>query len=130
MVFAISLEPNPINIRVLVADSTPLTGHLIADALRKDRGLTVTSAEANSVMVTATTLKPDVAIISEQLQGKPGKGFEILKELRVAVPRTRTVMLLDAGERNLVVEAFRSGAPGVFFRRDPLKLLTRWGYTV
>ena len=126
----VSLEPRSPNVRVLVVDSTPLTGQLIADALRKDRGLTVTNAEANSVIVTATTLKPDVAIISEQLQGKPGKGFEILRELRVTVPGTRTVMLLDEGERNLVVEAFRSGARGVFCRRDPLKMLTRCVYKV
>src|SRR5258708_25031387 len=123
----ISVEPRSTNVRVLVADSTPLTGQLIADALRKDRGLTVT-AEANSVIVTATTLKPDVAIISEQLQGKPGKGFEILRELRVTVPGTRTVMLLDASESNLGAEAFRSGARGLFCRLDPLKMLTRCGF--
>ena len=121
----ISLEPRSANVRVLVADSTPLTGHLIADALRKDRGLMVTTAEANSVIVTATTLKPDVAIISEQLKGKPGRGFEVLRELRVAVPSTHTVMLLDSAERGLVVEAFRSGARGVFCRSDPLKMLAR-----
>jgi len=108
-----------------VADSTPLTGHLIADALRKDRGLTITNAVASSVIVVAATLKPDVAIVSEQLQGKPGKGFEVLKELRVAVPSTRTVMLFDTGKRDLVVEAFRSGARGVFCRQEPLKMLTR-----
>jgi two-component system, NarL family, nitrate/nitrite response regulator NarL len=125
MVRASSLELGVSIISVLVADSTPLTGYLIADALRKDRGLTVTSSEASSVILTATTLKPDVAIISEQLQGKPGKGFEVLRELRVAVPSTRTVMLLDSAERGLVVEAFRSGARGVFCRSDSLKMLTR-----
>jgi two-component system nitrate/nitrite response regulator NarL len=125
MVDTISLEPSLISIRVLVADSTPLTGQLIADALRKDRGLALTNAEANSVIVVATTLKPDVAIISEQLEGKTGKGFEVLRELRVAVPSTRTVMLLDTGKRDLVVEAFRSGARGVFCREGPLKMLTR-----
>jgi len=130
VVRVISLEPRSTNVRVLVADSTPLTGQLIADALRNDRCLTVTNAEANSVIVTATTLKPDVAIISEQLQGKPGKGFEILRELRVTVPGTRTVMLLDASESNLIVEAFRSGARGVFCRQDPLKMLARCVYKV
>ena len=125
MVRAISLEPIVASISVLVADSTPLTGSLIADALKKDRGLTITTAEARAVMLTATTVKPDVTIISEQLQGKPGKGFEVLRELRVAVPSTRTVMLLDSAERGLVIEAFRSGARGVFCRSDPLKMLTR-----
>jgi len=130
MVRAVSLASSPRSICVLVADSTPLTGHLIADALKKDRGLTITNAEANSVIVVATTLKPDVAIVSEQLQGKPGKGFEVLRELRVAVPSTRTVMLFDTGKRDLVVEAFRSGARGVFCRQDPLKMLARCVYKV
>ncbi len=125
MVRSISLKFGLATISVLVADSTALEGRLIADALRKDRGLTVTSAEVTPVILTATTLKPDVAIISEQLQGKPGKGLEVLRELRLAAPGTRTVMLLDCSERGQVVEAFRSGARGIFCRSDPLKMLTR-----
>jgi DNA-binding NarL/FixJ family response regulator len=34
-------------------------------------------------------------------------------------------MLLDSGERNLVVEAFRSGARGVFCRNDAVEMLAR-----
>jgi two-component system, NarL family, nitrate/nitrite response regulator NarL len=124
MVCATSLKPGSAPVCVLVADRAPLSGYLIADALRHDRGLTITNAEASPV-VTAATIKPDIAIVSEQLQGKPRKGFEVVRELRAAVPTTRTVMLLDSTERDLVVEAFRSGARGVFSRQDPLKLLTR-----
>lgn len=112
-------------IGVLVADSTPLTGRLIADVLRRDRKFAITDASGTSVLPTAAPLKPDVAIISETLGGTRGRGFEILRELRTAVPQTRTVMLLDSGERNLVVEAFRSGARGVFCRSDPLEMLAR-----
>ncbi len=112
-------------IHVLVADSTPLTGRLIAEALRRDRKLSIFDASASSVVSTAGSLMPDVAIISETLDGVHGRGFEILKELRAAVPKTRAVMLLDSGERKLVVEAFRSGARGVFCRKDPLKMLSR-----
>jgi two-component system, NarL family, nitrate/nitrite response regulator NarL len=125
MLRAASLELGTAKVRVLVADCTPLTACLIAEALRRDRGLTITNPEASPVVVTATILKPDVAVVSEQLQGRPGKGFEVLRELRLAVPRTRTVMLLDSAERHLVVEAFRSGARGVFCRSDPLKMLAR-----
>jgi len=125
MVRAISLQSGAASIKVLVADSTLLTGRLIADALRKYRGLAITNADASTVMLTAATLKPDVTIISERLQGKAGKGLAVLRELRVAVPSSRAVMLLDSAERDLVVEAFRSGARGVFCRSDPLKLLIR-----
>jgi DNA-binding NarL/FixJ family response regulator len=118
------------SIHVLVADSTPLTGRLIAEVLRRDRRLAVIDASESSALPTAASLMPDVAIISETLGGVEGKGFEILKELRAAVPKTRTVMLLDSGDRKLVVEAFRSGARGVFCRKDPLKMLTRCVYKV
>jgi len=113
------------SVHVLVADGTTLTGRLIAEALRRDRKLSIIDASASSVLPTAASLMPDVAIISETLDGVQGKGFEILKELRAAVPKTRTIMLLDSGDRKLVVEAFRSEARGVFCRKDPLKMLAR-----
>jgi two-component system, NarL family, nitrate/nitrite response regulator NarL len=110
-------------ISVLVADSTPLTAHLIADALRRDRGLTVNDASGSSILTEAVSLQPDITILSENLEGTPGRGLAVLKQLRDAVPKTRTIMLLDCSERDSVVEAFRSGARGVFSRNDPLKML-------
>ena len=112
-------------LRVLVADSTLLTGSLIADALKRDRKLSVTNAASSSVLDEASTLRPDVIILSETLGGTPGKGFEVLTELRAAVPRTRVIVLLDSGQREMVVEAFCKGARGVFCRSDSLTMLTR-----
>ncbi len=113
------------SVHVFVADSTPLTGRLIADSLRRDRTFDIIDASASLVLPMATSLRPEVAIISGNLEGVRSRGFEILKQLRAAVPKTRTIMLLDSGECNLVVEAFRSGARGVFCRHDPLKMLSR-----
>jgi len=113
------------SVHVFVADSTPLTGRLIADSLRRDRTFDIIDASASLVLPMATSLRPEVAIISGNLEGVRSRGFEILKQLRAAVPKTRTIMLLDSGECNLVVEAFRRGARGVFCRHDPLKMLSR-----
>jgi len=113
------------NLRVLVADCTPLTGHLIADNLRRDRTLVVTEAIGNSTTTTATSLNPDVVILSEHMEGVSAKGFEILSTLRAAVPSARVVMLLDSATRELVVRAFRQGARGIFSRCDPLRLFSR-----
>jgi DNA-binding NarL/FixJ family response regulator len=112
-------------LRVLVADSTLLTGDLIADALRRDRQLSVTSATGNTVLAEVSTLSPDVIILSETLGGIPGKGFEVLTALRAAVPRTPVVILLDSAQRQMVVEAFCRGARGLFCRSDSLTMLTR-----
>ncbi len=116
-------EANKKTISVLVADSTPLSGHLIAEALRRDRGLTVNDASGRSILAEALKLLPDIAILSENLEGGAGRGLVLLKELRVATPETRTIMLLDGNERNSVVESFRRGARGVFSRNDSLKML-------
>jgi len=114
-------------IGVLVADSTPLTGHLLAEALRRDRGLTANnvSARGNLILTDALQMQPDISILSENLEGTPGRGLAVLKQLRATVPKTRTIMLLDGSERNTVVEAFRSGARGVFSRNDPVRMLAR-----
>ena len=112
-------------LRVLVADSTPLTGRLIADALNRDRKLSVTNVEGKSVLAMASTLEPHVTILSEALEGISGRGFEVLTELRAAVPGTRAIILIDSAKRELVVEAFRRGARGVYCRSDPFTMLTR-----
>lgn len=112
-------------LNVLVADSTPLTGNLITDALRRDRKLSVVNATRDSVLATASSWAPHVLILSEALEGMPGRGFEVLTEIRNAIPETRVVMLLDSAQRDLVVEAFRRGARGVFCRSDSLSMLTR-----
>jgi two-component system, NarL family, nitrate/nitrite response regulator NarL len=112
-------------LRVLVADSTPLTGRLIADALRRDRKLSITNAEGKSVLAVASTLEPHVIVLSEALEGTSGRGFEVLTELRAAVPQARVIILIDSAKRELVVEAFRRGARGVYCRSDPFTMLTR-----
>jgi two-component system nitrate/nitrite response regulator NarL len=112
-------------LRVLVADSTQLTGSLIADALSRDRKLSVANATSDSVLAEASKWDPDVIILSETLEGVPGKGFEVLTELRAAIPQIRVVILLDSAPRETVVEAFCKGARGVFCRSDSLTMLTR-----
>ena len=48
-------------LRVLVVDSTLLTGSLIADALRRDRKSSFTNATSKSVLVEASTRDPGCA---------------------------------------------------------------------
>ena len=112
-------------LNVLVADGTRLTGNLIADALRRDRRLFVVNATGNSVVAAASSWLPHVVILSEALEGTPGRGMEVLSEIAAAMPGTRVVMLLDSAQREMVVEAFRRKARGVFCRSDSLSMLTR-----
>ena len=69
--------------------------------------------------------RPDVAVISAQLEDGPLTGFKILQQLRASERHTPTVMLLDSTERDLVVDAFRAGARGVFCRGYSFKALPK-----
>ena len=112
-------------IAVLVGDGTPFMGGLIADSLRRDRELAIYEAQSNSVLFAATTFKPDIILLGENLEGAPARGFAILRELREADPRSRIIMLLNSDDRDSVVEAFRSGARGVLSRNQTLKTLNK-----
>jgi DNA-binding NarL/FixJ family response regulator len=69
--------------------------------------------------------EPDIAVISAQLEEGPTEGYQVLRELRSLGSRTRAIMLLDSRAREVVIDAFRSGARGVIFRDEPLKMLSK-----
>lgn len=58
----------------------------------------------------------DVALISSGLKDGPLSGFDVLKSLRPYKGTLRSVMLLDRDDPELVLEAFKWGASGVFER--------------
>jgi DNA-binding NarL/FixJ family response regulator len=59
------------------------------------------------------------------LEDDPKRGFELAKEIRLAAPDARVVLLLDNTRPETVVEAFRAGARGVFSRNESLAILAR-----
>jgi DNA-binding NarL/FixJ family response regulator len=67
----------------------------------------------------------DVALVSEALQDGPCAGFQILSELRASFPQTRLILLLKTASRELVVDAFRGGAKGVFCKSEPIRALRK-----
>jgi DNA-binding NarL/FixJ family response regulator len=114
-------------IRVLAADSTRMNSQLLADSLARDERFRVIEVEptAEAILAAAQAEQPDVLLLSEGLEEKPGRGFEIARELRTSHPQVRVIMLLDTSSRNSVLEAFRAGARGVFCRTESLKALAK-----
>lgn len=114
-------------ISVLVADENPMACQLLASSLERKSNLNVVGA-AVSLAAVRETLKrtePQVALVSTNLKDGPLSGFELLRNLRQSQPGTRVILLLDSSERNIVVDAFRAGARGVFCRSQSFKQLCK-----
>src|ERR1700740_2308658 len=97
-------------VRVVVADSSQIHTQLLVDALGRDRCLEVFASDSESLVATAVAPRVDVLVISSNLDGQANRGFELLRELRAAIPELRSVVLLDSSKSELIVEAFRAGA--------------------
>ena len=113
---------------ILVADASRIGCQLLATALGRSRyKFNVVASAVNSAEVLAALKKhePHVAVISANLHDGPLVGFKVLREFRALQRKTRIIILFDKPDRDLVLEAFRGGAKGVFSREDPLNLLCK-----
>jgi len=129
----LSPRSSPNVLTVLIADSSRMGCQLLAAALkRRSHCLNVVSSAVDSMEVLNAAKKhaPHVALISANLQDGSLFGFKVLRELGASQPNTRVVMLLDSPERDLVVDAFRGGARGIFCRADSIERLYKCLYNV
>ena len=114
-------------IRVLVSDDTRVHTELLADALKRDGCLQVTTCSSGS---SGLTSRPelrdiDVLLISSNLDEQPGRGFEVLRGLRSSHADLKAVVLMDSSKGETILEAFRSGARGVFSKNDSVDMLSK-----
>ena len=119
-------------IRVLVADETRIHTQLLAEALRRDGGLQVVSSDSGSEGLTArgSLHDIDVLVISSSLDEEPGSGFDALRTVRVSHPHLRSVVMLDSSKREIILQAFRAGASGIFSRHESVETLSRCVHSV
>jgi len=114
-------------IGVLVADSSPITSQLLAEAIGRHRGIEILgfSSEPEKLFDGILGRMPDVALISARLGEDPDGGFRLVQMLRAERPRLKSVMLLDSHGADSVVRAFRAGASGVFGKNMPIQMLCK-----
>ena len=121
------------SISVLIADADLLSAKLIADGLTRGRQDIVVVSVSNSSAETIRELEksqPDVALINAHLEDGRLRGYHVLQYLQMLSPRTVAIMLIPDSSRDLVVDAFRGGAKGVFCRLQSIKLLSKCIRTV
>ena len=119
--------PTQDRVRVLAADSTSMSTQLLVEALARDPQLHMIESPSNgpALLQLLKRDKPQVVVLSAKIGEGEAGGFELIREIRTQSPSTRVVILLDASERQTVVEAFRAGAHGVFCRTEPFRLLSK-----
>jgi DNA-binding NarL/FixJ family response regulator len=114
-------------VSIAVADSTRIHTQLLADALRKDRGLQVVAeASSSKELLAAITRVPiDVAVISHNLDEQAGRGTEVLRQIRALRPQIKGVILVDSSKPHHALDCFRAGARGIFSKHEPLESLCK-----
>jgi DNA-binding NarL/FixJ family response regulator len=118
------LITKPPIVNVLVADSGPLQSQLLTRALRARREFHV-----SPVVLTLSALddflranRADVVLIA----GSQLPDWGLLRWLRITHPKVAPILLAETDERELVVNALRVGAKGIFlFMHDPFHMLCK-----
>ncbi|MFY9911518.1 MAG: response regulator transcription factor [Candidatus Sulfotelmatobacter sp.] len=113
--------------RVLAADTTRMGSQLLAEALAHEPQFEVAEIEARgkSIVEEVAQRKPHVLLLSSTLEGSTSLGFELTRQVHSACADTKIILLIDAATPSIVVEAFRSGAQGVFSRTESSKSLAK-----
>jgi len=126
-------EPINGNINVLVADADRMSAHLIAEGLargRHDISIVAVSNSSKEAIRLLESSQPDIALINAHLEDGPLTGYQVLQHLQSVCKKTAAIMLVPGAERDLVIDAFRGGARGVFCRVQSLKQLSKCIRTV
>ena len=109
-------------VRVVVADSALIQAQLLTRALRARRNFQVSTVALDvSALHQFMQSNPSDVVL---LAGNQAINFGLLRWLHVSYPATAPVLLVDNYDRELVVNAFRSGVRSIFpFMHAPFRML-------
>ena len=117
-----------IPIRVLVADSSQMQLQLLTSALRRRPEFDVTSCPLDPDLILRILERSasDVVLLDASGQGASWQDMALLRRIHIAFPKVSKILLLESFDRDLVVNAFRSGARGLFcFAVSPFRALCK-----
>ena len=111
-------------IQVLVADSSPIQSQLLTRALRARREFRVSTVALEAAALHGFMQSNPVDIIL--IVGNNLPDPSLLRWLRISYPKVAPVLLVEHDDREMVVNAFRAGAKGLFlFNHAPFRTLCK-----
>jgi DNA-binding NarL/FixJ family response regulator len=111
-------------VQVLIADSGPIQSQLLTRALnvRRDFQVSAVALETSALHNFLQSNHADVVLIA----GNHLPDLSLLRWLRVSHPKIAPVLLAENDDRELVVNALRAGAKGIFlFAHTPFAMLCK-----
>ena len=117
-------EPEPVcgrQIRVFVALDTLMDCQLMESAAKRSRqrfDIVACAVSRDGILDCFSQKDVDVAVINADLPDGPLAGLDALPEIRATYESTPVVMLFDKWHDELILQAFRAGARGVFCRLE------------
>jgi two-component system nitrate/nitrite response regulator NarL len=111
------------SIRTLIADRNRMASQLLAECLAQDPRFKVAVATTTAEIISMCgTFRPDVVVISADLESMPRKGLHAARRVSATDPHVNIVILVEiTGDE--IISSFRNGARGVFCRSEPLSEL-------
>ena len=111
-------------VRILVVDAAPIQSQLLTRALKAKRKFVVVAVEPDSAALQRCiqSFPADVLLIA----GNTLQDLSIVRWLRVYHAEIAPILLVESYDRDLVVNAFRAGAKGIFlFAHSPFRMLSK-----
>jgi two-component system, NarL family, nitrate/nitrite response regulator NarL len=106
------------NFSLFIAGASALDCQLLGASLGRNVQIVGAACKSDDVISGVKRQNPRAALISCRLQDGELAGLAALQEVSALTPGLRSIMLLDSGESDIVVESFRAGAVGVFSRNN------------
>lgn len=112
-------RPRP-EFRVLVSDRDSMSGNLLASALVRQALCHATAVPPGNLLASLAMHKTDLVVIGAELSVKGQTGFDFAGNVARMHPEIFVVMILNESTRTSVINAFRSGARGLFSREGAI----------
>jgi two-component system, NarL family, nitrate/nitrite response regulator NarL len=105
---------------VLIADRDSMSSDLLATALTRDGNCHASAVSSSDLLRRLATSPVDLVVIGAEHSHSSINGFYLAHQISSAYPNVLIVILLDQSTSATVIDAFRSGARGVFSRQQPV----------
>ena len=109
--------------RVFIVDRDSMSSHLLATALSRERDIRASAVQSADLLRHLDVEKAEMLIIGAEVNPKYPNELDLTQAVRRAHPHILIVVLLHHSTRDSVMNAFRSGARGVFSRQQPIAKL-------